>query len=1548
LELSTQDPTQESFDPEPLSDPGCVRDILEGLPQPLALSLKEYLDEQDPYKKLLRMCQCAEMLVRVLNAISFAVLYKADPSAFPRGHLKTAVMGDIEGKCPILRPTFGEWITILRGATTELGSMASDGMPGLAAVAEEVCDFVRPDSTPAPNLCILDLRNKIAHTNRFSSTHANEFLETYGHAKRFEEFWRSRVAPFFAELLFLGVFADGRTTLLHGPVESIMEDSRSPNPIFNTPPPGNLVVVLRKGESDFFDLSPMLFFSPVYSEEVQSAPITKYEVTHAYARSGRLNEYEVMHPSIITGYATQNVQERFERFFPVKTWQLEAEEQERKNLDADHEKKLLTESLRPYAFRDIKKSSTNEPFVGRDRQIDLIFKWSEESTDGCGLVLGLPGMGKTALAVRSGVEIAKRSKRTLTFSFFFKSGDPRCSLRSFIHSVLLHIQANGGPKVEMPKAEEEVLELFESTLRTFMETQLGEGHRHDRLVVVVDGINEIAEVCPRFPDLLFSWNIEKLVWLAFSQPGPRLQASFERYPATLLFEQPGLPPLDPQDVRALLMDELGPRVFEFLNAESIDGSSPFLEELSKRSGSLPLYLHCLIDDLRKGEFNFNQPHKLPASLEDYYSLWLTRADFDPSRTLVAQIIALCANAVMPLTEGMLAHLLQDDPHSQDRDWDLVLADGIKHSTRFLKPAYLWEGLNGFTVFHESFREYLLSQKDGDYVLAPLGPAMRLAQKRLTDLCSRWRQWPPNSPERLYALRHRIYHLAQQKLWPQIFGALTDIEYLEEKLTELEPSHVIDDLQLAARKLPSEAEAAFCYELANAVQFHADFLTHHPKSLFQCAWEVMAPNLEQSSAQGDQAIAQHPAAVLAIWRDHIKSRGIPWLRTLHPPRATRGETPVVHIGVGAPILRTVFSEGGDMIAGFALPKLQPGLSIQPGHTFVWRRMGGTAMNLPWQQGKFAFPLGFGSKGEHLLLATETVTEVWNVAGNFICQTLPAVTHRVVATVPALGDSPFTLLTSEGMLYRWPGPGGEWDTEKLHVQDEILFADLGAGGETWFLVTACGEVLSKGLGTDVTRSSLPKEMIVPPTVFRDESGRILTGRQPGVGYYGQKRAHVDIVIEPMLGGARTKIFFKFYGSLIGPVAVCSQATQSIAILTCEEIDQVSNYDDEYYNGVLHFWSAKTPTEVRRITTEDQNCSAIALNPTGGAIAVGLTNGKVLLLQSKETNHHFELSAHSTPITSLAFSPDGEALASSGKDTFIQPVRDSGKRADLHVGEPAASACSADGQFFASADQDRRIIIWSADFGNPLHVITPIHEGAITALYFVDSSNKLVSVGEDSCFWLWDPGTGKAIACGSLNPSMEVWPPTIHSAFSTGNSRLALMDASGELGVWDLNDKVERIFAAPNELEDPIALAMSASGDVLAVCTAGRIQFMNLNSREWVTEIPAPELLLEHAPWRGQQWLNAQMSLILEIFLESWSSVGGSINPRDVGGAELPSSETQRYKAICEPDQTETRLASALDGEPLAWYPLPLRLLQTSPDGRTFLGFFGSTIHIVRLEL
>ena len=198
----------------------------------------------------------------------------------------------------------------------------------------------------------------------------------------------------------------------------------------------------------------------------------------------------------------------------------------------------------------------------------------------------------------------------------------------------------------------------------------------------------------------------------------------------------------------------------------------------------------------------------------------------------------------------------------------------------------------------------------------------------------------------------------------------------------------------------------------------------------------------------------------------------------------------------------------------------------------------------------------------------------------------------------------------------------------------------------------------------------------------------------------------------------------------------------------------------------------------------------------------------------------------------------------------------------------------------------------------------------------ANKLVSIGDDSCFWIWNPSTGKPITTASLDPTSEVWPPKTYVAFSADKSRLALMDASGELAVWDIQDDVKKIYAALTPLEDPMALAISPAGDVLAVYAAGKIQFTNLRLGKPLVQIPAPKALLEMAPWTNHRVLDDLLASLIGKLFKLANPNSGPSAAQDTKYTLPPASEPPRYKITCEPGQPETCVLNTQNGDPVAW--------------------------------
>jgi WD40 repeat protein len=150
------------------------------------------------------------------------------------------------------------------------------------------------------------------------------------------------------------------------------------------------------------------------------------------------------------------------------------------------------------------------------------------------------------------------------------------------------------------------------------------------------------------------------------------------------------------------------------------------------------------------------------------------------------------------------------------------------------------------------------------------------------------------------------------------------------------------------------------------------------------------------------------------------------------------------------------------------------------------------------------------------------------------------------------------------------------------------------------------------------------------------------------------------------------------------------------------------------------------------------------------------------------------------SLAYSPDGERLASAGLGGAVR-IWDvaTGREAAVlrgHQGTVNAVAYSADGRHLGSGGEDGTARLWDLETGRDLAVLRG-HQGGVQSVALSPDGSRLASAGDDGTVRLWDLVTGRELALlrGHEGGVLSV-------AFAPDGRLLASAGRDGPIRLWD----------------------------------------------------------------------------------------------------------------------------------------------------------------------
>jgi WD40 repeat protein/serine/threonine protein kinase len=190
------------------------------------------------------------------------------------------------------------------------------------------------------------------------------------------------------------------------------------------------------------------------------------------------------------------------------------------------------------------------------------------------------------------------------------------------------------------------------------------------------------------------------------------------------------------------------------------------------------------------------------------------------------------------------------------------------------------------------------------------------------------------------------------------------------------------------------------------------------------------------------------------------------------------------------------------------------------------------------------------------------------------------------------------------------------------------------------------------------------------------------------------------------------------------------------------------------------------------------SVAFSPDGQRLASGSSDQTVKIWDSATGNELFALRGHAGPVLGVAVSSDGQRLASGSSDQTVR-TWDSATGKELvalkgHGAVVSSVAFSPDGQRVASGSSDQTVKIWDSATGKELFALKG-HAGTVWSVAFSPDGQRLATGG--STLKIWDSATGKELLAlkGHADGVRSV-------AFSPDGQRLASSSNDQTVRIWD----------------------------------------------------------------------------------------------------------------------------------------------------------------------
>ena len=726
--------------------PGSEVALVDALPWILGNALRAQLTEvSHPIMRLHRLCDALEILTRFLTLVGWMDLRRSRSGPFPKV-LAAAFAKNIS------RPTFGMWAGMLREVAT-----ACRNEKGL--LVPEISDFALNALLPRlgsgdkpPETSVIALRNLLAHGGAMTHDAAGPLLEA--HEGPALTLWEQ--ARFLTELA-LGQVQSGRVIRLKG---SDAEPRGAEVATMTAEELGRREkhIILMRGE-DGISLWPLVDFDRA---QLPGPAGAREDLQYSALLFQRAEPDFVLYTALSGKLPLSKRSDLVQQF--AELFQMAVQRSEARSSVVED-------------FRDEIRADA-ERLVGRRKELEELREVTRLRQEGVLWITGPGGIGKTMLMAKLASDLANSDRRgTLLVAYRFKAGDSRCSRVGFLRLSVTEISAwlgqfLPGYRQHLPAPDLAGLEdQFDSLLQLVGSLQPSDprGARAPRLVIVLDGLDELIRYDPDFPDFVLKRRVQNVLWVCAGRPEGNLIQYFSSDRCEHVFPQ-GLPGIGEDDVRAMLVEGCAAGKYSLIRRDLQRGNTvqnPFITAVVRRADGLPLYVRFLTDDINRGELGFDDEARLPVGLAEYYEDLLRRAGISDLQAILTPVIVMICRAEGPLTLAAIDELLVWRGFLVGGPADTELVRGALDSAQgMLKPMPTPNRQLGYIPYHDTFRAHVRSSSRTKQM-------NDLARAQLAKAAVKWREFKVDGDARAYLQRHGLSHLLEMGRFAEAVDLLHD-------------------------------------------------------------------------------------------------------------------------------------------------------------------------------------------------------------------------------------------------------------------------------------------------------------------------------------------------------------------------------------------------------------------------------------------------------------------------------------------------------------------------------------------------------------------------------------------------------------------------------------------------------------------------------------------------------------------------------------------------------------------------------------------------------